>query len=198
MIEQKTGLTICRVLCVAPQIPCLLPRGRCRCGMCPPRPRALLWLLITLPPGHFHSPQKMRMTHLHLSSSCSFSPHHPSTGPNTGWGTHEHPNKHWDMHQLKCEKYMNRLFCISPCFKNLHWHIKYITHVWNTVGLNLLCAVCFIRQSYILHVSRETLSSGGNGTLYFPQKVLLCLWTTNILLGQKVSKTSRSSEDITK
>lgn len=171
MIEQKTGLTICRVLCVAPQIPCLLPRGRCRCGMCPPRPRALLWLLITLPPGHFHSPQKMRrMTHLHLSSSCSFSPHHPSTGPNTGWGTHEHPNKHWDTHQLKCEKYMNWLFCISPCFKIAliyKIHNTRLEYCWTKFALcclfytAILHSACFQRNAQQWRKWHSLLSSEG-------------------------------------
>lgn len=52
-------------------------------------------------------------------------------------------------------------------------------------------------RSYILHVSRETLSCGGDGTLHFPQEVLFCLWTAHVLLYHKVSKTPAGSEDIT-
>lgn len=51
--------------------------------------------------------------------------------------------------------------------------------------------------TYILHVSRETLSCGGDRTLHLPQEVLLCLWTAHILLCHKVSKTPAGSKDIT-
>lgn len=50
-------------------------------------------------------------------------------------------------------------------------------------------------RSYILHISRETFSCGGNGTLHFPQEVLFCLWTANILFDHKVSKTPAQCKD---
>lgn len=52
-------------------------------------------------------------------------------------------------------------------------------------------------ETYILHVSRETLRCGGDGTLYFPQKVFLRLWTGHILLHHEVSKSPAQSEDRT-
>lgn len=108
MIKQETGLTLCRWWCAAPRIPCWPPQGRCRFGRCQPLHQALSWLQMTLPPGHSQPPQRTtRMLQLHLSSSCSFSPHRPLTGPNTGSGTHEHPGKHCDMHGLNWAQLIN-------------------------------------------------------------------------------------------
>ena len=63
-------------------------------------------------------------------------------------------------------------------------------------NLNNLNTVLF-PGTYILHVSRETLSCGGDRTLHLPQEVLFCLWTAHILLCHKVSKTPAGSKDIT-
>lgn len=79
--------------CAAPQTPCWLPQGRCRCGTFPPPRLDPAWLSTMSPPGCCRPLWRTRKLQLHSSSSCSSSPRRPSTGPNTGSGTHERPVK---------------------------------------------------------------------------------------------------------
>lgn len=101
-LRSSLALTICTVSCAGPQTPCWLPLDRCRCEMCPPRRLGPAWMPKKSLPGCLRPPEwstkmktmTMRVTRLlHPLSSCSFSLHHPSAGPNTDWETRGHPRR---------------------------------------------------------------------------------------------------------
>lgn len=53
-----------------------------------------------------------------------------------------------------------------------------------------------LKSSYVLHVSRESLHCSRDGALHFSKKLLFCLRTSDILLGQEMNKTPAGRETI--